>query len=288
MLSQFMDKKIDIGTLINETDIGSIKEILTKIVSIIDDPTATARDIRTILELDPPLMFKILSKANSAFFYKTPIKTIEEAVIWLGIARIKELILNQKICHIFEGGTEFSGYSRQKLWKHSISVALLTKYLFRREFARPGNIMYTMSLIHDIGLIIEDQLFHDQFQEILKAITSEISLLCAEKNILNLTHAQLGGMVCEHWQLPLEIVNSIKYHHNPFEKPHSSFKYTASIYICDFICQENEFSYYEGSLPDTTVFDKCMKLLNLKLNNFKPLLKDLKQEIKRMENEGLL
>ena len=145
-----------------------MKTIVSKIIKIIDDPKATIKDLKDIIELDPPLTARVLMRANSAYYgFPKKISVIEQAVIWIGFDALKELALSQKVCEIFMKDESINGYSRGALWKHSIAVALLGKMIYRKEFGLMGESAYVAGLLHDIGIIVEDQFFQNEFLHIL-------------------------------------------------------------------------------------------------------------------------
>ena len=125
---------------------------------IIRDP------IHNIIEVDPPLTAKLLKLANSAFYgYPKTIGEVQEAIVCIGFEAVKELALSQKICELFKKNDLINNYSRISLWKHSLAVAVFSKLLYRREFAKSGENIYVAGLLHDIGHIIMDQFLHDKF-----------------------------------------------------------------------------------------------------------------------------
>jgi HD superfamily phosphodiesterase len=80
---------------------------------------------------------------------------------------------------------EIDDYSRAALWKHSVAVALCGKLIYRREFRLRGENIYAAGLLHDIGIIIEDQFRHAQLKPILRAKkTYEGNMPPAEKAVL--------------------------------------------------------------------------------------------------------
>ena len=146
--------------LVNESDISSIKNVVSGIIKIINNPNSTVSDLKHLIEIDAPLSSKVLKIANSAFYYRgRRVSDIKQAIIWIGYDSIKELALSQKVCNIFKKNPSVNGYSRAALWKHCIAVALFSKLVFRREFGERGDNIYAAGLLHDIGIIAEDQFF---------------------------------------------------------------------------------------------------------------------------------
>jgi HD-like signal output (HDOD) protein len=78
---------------------------------------------------------------------------------------------------------------------------------------------FTASLLHDIGKLILLRHMTPEGFHVLERAQEEagFSQREAEKAILGVDHAELGGLIARHWQLPETIVRGITYHHNPEE-----------------------------------------------------------------------
>ena len=129
--------------LVNKSDISSIKQIVSDILRVIRDEDSSAKDLKDIIERDPPLCARLLKLANSAHYgYAKTISDIQEAIVCIGFDAVKELALNQKVCELFKQENTRHGYSRWQLWQHSSAVAVTSKLIYRREFRERGDDIY--------------------------------------------------------------------------------------------------------------------------------------------------
>ena len=282
---------IELVEMTADSEISSIKKIVSDIIVIINNPRSTVQDLKKIIEIDPPLTAKVLKTANSAYYAsQRKMDTIEQAVIWIGFDELKEIALNQKVCEIFAKGAPVEGYSRILLWKHSVAVALLAKMIYRKELGKRGDDMYAAGLLHDIGIIVEDQFLHDDFKYVLNKFTEEkTSLTDAELDVFSFNHADVGRALTDHWYLPRELVTAIGYHHDTFGVPQKFPVMALTLYISDYLCQMSGIGYCELSYKiDETIFQRCLNALGLEQSGFKMIVENLKTEISRMESRGLL
>ncbi len=272
------------------SEISSIKRIVTGILSIINNPRSTAKDLKELIEVDPPLTAKLLKTANSAYYSAgRRISDIEEAVIWVGFDELKELALRQKVCEIFSRGEHFGNYSREALWKHCVSTAILAKMIYRREFCEKGDTIYATALLHDIGIIVEDQFLHDEFREILRRVErEELDLIEAELDVLGCNHAQIGEALCTHWDFPDDFVRSIGNHHGPFSDELTHSRMELTLYIANHLCHVNGIGYNDTVNIDTRFYGKCLNTLGLEETVIDIIMDDLFVEISRLEKQGLL
>jgi len=56
----------------------------------------------------------------------------------------------------------------------------------------------------------------------------------AEREVLGIDHAELGGRITEQWKFPQVIVSAVRYHHTPFLAP-EDHEAVQLIYMCDTV-----------------------------------------------------
>ena len=278
-----------IVTMVNKSEISSVQNVVSGITKIINDPKSSAKDLKEIIQIDPPLTGKLLKLANSVYYSpRTEISEIQQAIIWVGYEALKELALSQKVCEVFAGDTDIEGYSRNLLWKHSVAVALLGKMIYRREFGEKGENIYVAGLMHDIGIIALDQFCQDDFRLILsRRKTEKKNQTTAEKKVLGFDHAEVGKAMTDSWNLPQELVEVIGYHHNPDNIAREFLRPSLTLYVADYVCQQKCLGYGDAPVRDKELFRKCLKRLELSSYALDLITEDVEQELFKMEEQGL-
>ncbi len=271
--------------MVNNSEISSIKQTVTQIISTIIDPDSSAKDLKKIIETDPPLAAKLLKLANSAFYgFPRTISAIHEAIVCIGFEAVRELALNQKVCEIFKKADYINGYSRISLWRHSVAVAVCCKLIYRREFRERGENIYVAGLLHDIGIIVFDQFLHHDFLNILRKSRSEKNnLLNTENAILHFNHADIGRAIAENWDFPVELVKAIGNHHDAKNVDDKYAKISFTTYIADYAVQDKLIGYCDAPNKNKTLFLKCLKKLNIKEKAIGLIVKEVEKEINKME-----
>jgi len=275
--------------LVGKSELSSLKTVMSGIISIINNPKSSVKDLKEVIQIDPPLSAKVLRQANSVYYSpRNKIISITQALIFLGFDALKELVLNQKVCDIFGKGDLIGGYSRTSLWKHSNAVALLGKLIYRREFRESGENAYAAGLLHDIGIILEDQFLQDKFKQILiKSKNEKINLSEAEQKILGYNHAILGMALLESWELPQELFTSIGCHHNPDQSSLPASRLIPTLFVADYFCQQCGLGYADAPFQNETVFYKCIEELGMTSVSLDLIIKEVREEISKMEDQGL-
>lgn len=275
---------------VDNSELASIKKVTTGIVRIINDPASSARDLKAIVEVDPPLTAKVLKIANSAYYSsRRHISDIEEAVIWIGFDKLKEIALSQKVCEVFHSRDVAKGFSRQMLWSHSVATAVTGKAIYRMEFGERGEDIYAAGLLHDLGIITADQFLTADFEAaLLKTKESKINLHEAELAQWGFTHADIGRAVAERWQLPESLCESIGFHHDPTDAPEPFRKLADTLYVANDMAHDLHMGFKTLHFPDKDMFQACLARLNVSQVALELIVESVRREIRKMQENGIL
>lgn len=292
-MNPYENRSGEIASLIdqvNASHLSSIGSVVARIIAVINDPEATAKELVDIIMTDPPLAANVLRLVNSAYCApRNKIADIQQAVIFIGFEALKELALNQKVCEIFKRGLSINGYSRERLWKHSVAVALFSKMLYRREFAQRGENAYALGLLHDLGIIIEDQFRNELLIRSLQtAHTEGVTLQKAEQETAGYDHAAIGMALAENWQLPEEISLGIGHHHDPLKSPEASAILTQVLHVANHYCQKRDIGFCDAPPQDEALFVQCVRHLRIESHALELIMKEVQKALAGMESEGLL
>ena len=275
---------------VRESEISSIKTIVSGIIRLINDPESSVKDFKEIIEIDPPLTGKLLRLANSAYYApRKEICEIQQAMIWVGFDALKELAISQKVYEVFEGSSLVDGFSRNALWRHCVAVALLGKLIYRREFGEKGENIYVGGLLHDIGIIVLEQFCPKDFERIVgESVADGRNQNETEKEILGFDHAEMGQAIAVDWELPRKLSEIIGGHHDPESISAEVSRLGLTLYVADYVCQQRDMGYLESPFRDERCFRRCLKKLNLTSYALDLIAADVETEILKMEEQGLL
>ena len=204
----------------NINDLPSLPDIILQVTRIIEDPNSTAQDLGDIINKDQSLTARVLRMANSAHYgFPRRIATVTDAVILLGFQTVKSIAMAASVCDMLN--REMKGYALNSgdLWKHSQSVAIISKFLAKRVKYPLPHLAYTVGLLHDIGKVILNQYLMEQYQEVVQeANDNKMPFIDAETKVFGYNHADVGAKMAEKWNLPPQIYEAIQNHHTPLEK----------------------------------------------------------------------
>jgi putative nucleotidyltransferase with HDIG domain len=185
-------------------------------MALLDDPDSSAAQIEDVLRYDAGLTANILRLSNSAYFgMMTQIGSVRQAVVVLGLKRIKQLVLTSCIGAILD--KQVAGYDLQpgELWRHSIAVSVAAEGLVAELEMPGGDDIFTASLLHDVGKLVMGEFVQKDLEKIRNAASSGVPFEAAEEMILGMNHAAIGAAILKSWLFPGHIVDAVRWHHNP-------------------------------------------------------------------------
>lgn len=214
-----------------------IPVIANKLMSLVDSPNSSMKDIADIIQYDPMITASILKTCNSAYFgLKNPVESIKDAVNMLGTDQVVEIALMKSGVKTLSGKQEGYGLEKGDMWKYAISSAVTAKLVARRLSIKNTSTIFTCALLKDIGKIILEKHVHKFSGEITDLVNQKgLSFLEAEKKILGIDHAQLGAMIAKRWKFSPKMIKIIRHHHLS-DASMAKDKEITAVYIADCIC----------------------------------------------------
>ncbi len=249
----------------NVLSLPALPTIIAKMIELIDDPRTSASQLTKLISTDQVLTAKILKLANSAFYgFPRRIGTVNLSIVVLGFDTIKDLGLSVSIIDRFKRHNNESLFDMGRFWEHSIACGVLAKLLARQMRIRLTGEIFVAGLMHDIGKLILNQYFPKELVEINERIEKEGERFHqAEQAVLGTNHAVIGSWLVEKWNLPAQLVEMIKYHHDPENAPEHA-QFAATIQFADFLCKWREIGYSGDSIiPELS--ETTMQLLDVRM-----------------------
>lgn len=202
------------------TELPPMPEMAKKIIHLNANPYARTEDLSALIELDPSLSAQIMRYAKSPFFgYRGKIGSVQEAISRvLGYDMVMNIALGLAATSTFKIPKK-GPLGLKSFWKHSIYSATLTqmigKLLPKNNQPQTG-IMYLSGLLHNFGFLLLGHLFKDEFKKLNQAIINKPDepVIAHELNALGVDHTEIGAWLMQAWNMPTEIITTIREHHN--------------------------------------------------------------------------
>ncbi len=190
--------------------IPPLPEALVKVQALLQDPDATIMDVAGLIRQDGALSGAVFRVVGSPVFgLRTKVDTVDRAVTLLGIPPTLAILRGIALRAALGGGAQ--SIALEALWQRSGQIAQATMAVCKQ--LRPRGISpdqaYTLGMFHDCGLALVKRIpaYNDTLAQ---GLWSEIPVLDRSQNS---DHALVGEMVARNWQLPDDIAQAIRNHH---------------------------------------------------------------------------
>lgn len=207
------DKKI-MDLINNLDDLPTIPDLYTRIKAMIQDDEDVDK-IAKLIEADQASTAKILRIANSAF-YGAKTGSISQAIMYIGLANVKTIVLSNAVFNT----SGPLGAAVKELWQNATLTNRITNHLFHRITGKKiPNVFASAGLLHNVGMVVLISHFTAVYSEVLKRGRDNAEgYMEVERQMMGVTHQELGGYLLNWWELPLPIVEAALYHHTPLDE----------------------------------------------------------------------
>lgn len=248
------------------------------------------------LELDIDYLSEKISSVNqlnelmiknlNAGYFKTrnEIHTIREAIVYLGMGTVQNLIIFFITQQLFSGRKkdEKRMFNMDHYYRHILGTSIASTMLCDRLKIGDKYKLFSYGLIHDIGIAVLDTCVPEILDEITQKLESGMHQVVAERSILGgITHSGVGVWLCKRWNIPGDITDIVGFHHTPFASQMLTDELKL-IYIADVISTE----YYEKLLGinlNHQISKRIMDSMGLTDKDVKVIAEKLPGEIEKVK-----
>ncbi len=183
----------------------------SKVLSMIEDPDLSIREICRVLSDDPALAARVLAISRSAHYAQRNMpKNLQGAIQVVGLHSLRYILIAAATQSLFIANHQISG----KLWSHSLAVALTARILSERVDFPDGDQAFLTGLLHDVGEMILCHGDPAAFERLLVEVQEKkLSLVEKEKETYAFDHAFIGLALFDSWNIDSEIGQAIFKHH---------------------------------------------------------------------------
>lgn len=198
-------------------DLPTLPRTVLRITEMVNDPRASARDLARIITDDQVLTARLLKLVNSSFYgFPQRVSTVTGAIVLIGFDAIRNLLLTTSVFDLFPSRTSRDRRHQEALWDHSLGCAIGAKAIGEVLRYEKLEELFVAGLLHDIGKIVAMTLLPEAFARITqRAIQDRLLIATAEAEALGCTHADIGRLLAQRWNLPAKLITLIERHHDP-------------------------------------------------------------------------
>ncbi|MDH4205059.1 MAG: HDOD domain-containing protein [Desulfobacteraceae bacterium] len=271
------------GLLKKFTTAKTLPHITIQLTKLISDENSTMQDFEKMIKMDPTLVLRILRGANSPYYgLRQKVNSISRAVVVIGMNNLRNMIVTEGLKEVFKGKNSKNAFSRNRLWLHCAAVSICSQMIMERIFGLNGENAFLCGILHDIGMIVEDQTAPDLFSMVCNTYDENSKPITDyEKEIVGTDHCEIGHLLAKDWQLPIEVQEGIQRHHKTLDHVSPS-SLTGVIQLAEYIVSQLDYTAIPGMKAKLSL--PLANHIRDNVKEYKALVRDLPNEMSKAKD----
>lgn len=197
-------------------DLPPLPSVVLELIESLGHEELSAAQYAAKISRDQALAAKTLRLANSSFYGRgRQVHSVAEAISVLGLRTVRGVVTAAGMAGSFRPRP---GFDHNAFWRHSIGSALCAQALAGELRRDDADLAFTVGLLHDIGRLALASAFAPAYAEVEQwRRDQDRPDGDAERAVLGIDHAEVGGLIARQWNFAPSIVDAIREHHAPPE-----------------------------------------------------------------------
>jgi putative nucleotidyltransferase with HDIG domain len=269
-------------------NLPTLPSVIEQLGRAVRDPRSDAARIAHIIEDDPSMMAQILKVVNSALYSASePITSLNMAVARMGMNAINNIALSTSVFSTFSKASQ-TDFNREEFWRHCVCTGIAVDVLYQRCASSLGqryekDVLHLAGLLHDIGKIIFETYFHVDFMTAVRMSREQhVPLFQVELEVIGADHAQVGAWLGRRWNLSEELIETIRWHHEPDNADPNRQAIVMLCHAANYICNLVKIGE-SGDAVAPAFFRGVWKRLGIEVDDIAPIMEQVKEESTQSE-----
>lgn len=233
---------------VDTVDFPAAPEVVVRLSRMLSDMGVSGEALADVLALDAGVSARVLRLANSVYFRGSGIRSIEEAVLRVGVDGVRDVVFALSLVRAFKP----LHFNYHLFWRHGLAVAQAVLVLQKHalNITAPLPELYAAGLLHDVGMLVLDRTLGSSYGDILtKAHDEKRQLYQVERDVIGTDHADAGGSLLEAWKVNTALALAVGGHHDPLAHASPSVKL---VHLGDFVANFHGVHHGTGWRADET------------------------------------
>ncbi len=211
-----------------------LPQVMLKLINACDNDDIKTSELTEIISSDPSLTSRLLEILGSAYInLRQEIKSIESAVVYLGINTIKNIAISTSVTQVFNETETIPGFNMNEFWRHSFTCGVISKKIASKSGQAKPDEAYIGGLLHEIGRLILMINFPSEYALILKHAETSDNIHASENKKFKLNSNEVGAWISREWNLNPLISDAILYINEPLNRISDALPLVKIIYIAN-------------------------------------------------------
>lgn len=199
-------------------ELAVLPQVVFKIMEMTGSDSTSANALERAIVVDPGFSARILAQANSAYFaLPKQVKSIREAVMFLGFKSVRQLAMTVGVFDLFLGKTDRESMRRRTWWRVSIDTAACARLIAQETHRGDPEVAYTGGLLHLIGKTLIDRHAPGEYTKVEVVVDKGADDLNVERSTFGCDHVQVTREACIRWGFPEILSRAVDYRTPPTE-----------------------------------------------------------------------
>ncbi len=216
-------------------ELPPMPQMAVKVINLLDDPDFSFAELISLISKDANITATVLKLANSPLFsVKNEITNLTQAMTFLGVKNIKNLVISLSTKTLFSKGK--IKLVDQKLWEFSVATAIYARIISLKVDKKVAEEAFLLGLLHTIGQVILSKNLEDYEDLISLAYNEDLNILDLEKERYGFDNNDLAAVTMKVWNMPdiyYQVINSLK---NPENSQYKDLTYI--VFLADAFVTE--------------------------------------------------
>ena len=231
---------------LDAVDFPAAPEVVIRLSNLLSEEWVTAEQLSEVMALDAGISARVMRLANSVYFRGQGVRSIEEAVMRVGVDGVRDVVFALSLLRAFKP----LHLNYKMFWRHGLAVAQTVLVLQHRalNLSAPIPEAYAAGLLHDIGMLVLDRTLGAGYGSILDTARTQVRPLCeVERETLGTDHSDVGGRLLEVWRMPTMLAQAVSGHHKPLDDDCPAAQL---VYLADYVCNHHDVHHGTGHKPE--------------------------------------
>ncbi len=253
------------------TRLATMPRTVTTVASMIDTGSASTAQISAEIAKDQVIAMQVLKLVNSGFCgFRMPVTSISHATVLIGLDALRMLLFGTTLLNL-EATRQMQGF-----WRHSLGTARAAGVLAELAGLQKAEEVAVAGLLHDIGKVVITQVAPVETLAIDRVVEEKGLLrIDAEREVLGLTHLEVGRWLAAKWALPDRLTYPVVFH-NDFDSERDFADRTAVVHIADIVCRARGVGF-PGDHRVPKIDPRAWNLLGLSMSDVASTLVELEE-----------
>lgn len=192
----------------------SPKGVALAIMNVCRRESVTLDEVARLVQTDPALSARLLHLANTAARASRPVASVNEAVLRLGLAAVRQLAMGFSLVDQYPKGL-CQGFDYPGFWSHSLLMAVASQELGNVTRIGAPDELFTCGLLGQIGRLALATIYPADYAVILEQSAGGATLLELERARLEEDHNTFTAAILADCGIPMALTEPLIQHETP-------------------------------------------------------------------------